>query len=442
MTIAKPARRRRICAALLFVALTAGAVPVSADAQTPIETKAMVAPLDQRASELIAIISDKQVLESYFDPRFLTIVPPAQFRAISASLIAQHGQPKQLVSTTRKSATAATLKLAFEKAVLTFEFEINDAAPHYVTGLLVTNVAVANDSVAAVAAELAALPGQTAFKIERIATDGTRSEIAGRNVTQQMAIGSTFKLYILAELAAQIEAGKPKWSDVIPLRRRSFSSLASQGIPLETPVTLQLLATWMITVSDNAATDELLLLLGRDKVEARVTAIGHDDIGRMLPFLTTVEAFLIKTDYDNVLAAYAKGNDTEQRALLARSISNAAFERIDPTKFGVKPAAIDTVEWFASANDIVKLMDHIRTRNNTVVLKIMAQSVAPATAKKWKYIGYKGGSEPGVLSLSYLGQKQSGEWIVLTGSWNNVDAVIDEGKFVTLMQRLLDLNAG
>lgn len=441
MTREKRTRRRRIGAALCLAILAFGSIPVDAVAQTPVETKAMATPLDQRANELIAVISGKQPLESFFDPRFLAAVPAAQISAISASLIEQHGQPKQLVSTTRKSETAATLRLAFEKAVLTFEFEINNAAPHFVTGLLVTNVAVANDSVDAVATELAALPGKTAFKIERIATDGSRNEIAGRSVTEQLAIGSTFKLYILAELAAQIEAGKRKWSDVIPLRRRSFSSLASQGIPLETPVTLQLLATWMITVSDNAATDELLLLLGRDKVEARVKSIGHDDISKMLPFLTTVEAFLIKSNHDNTLAAYAKGSDAEQRALLARSLSNTAFERIDPTKFGVKPAAIDSVEWFASPNDLIRLMDHIRTQNNPVVLRIMAHSIRPDTAKKWNYLGYKGGSEPGVLSLTYLGQKKSGDWIVITGSWNNVDAAIDESKFVALMQRLLDLNA-
>lgn len=441
MMIVKSLSWRR-WAALFLAATTAGAVPTIATAQAPAETKTMVAPLEQRASELIAIITEKQPLESYFDPRFLAIVPAAQFRAISASLIQQYGQPKQLVATTRKSETAATLKLAFEKAVLTFAFDINSSPPHYVTGLLVTDVAVANDNIATVAAELAALPGKTAFKIERIATDGTRSEIAGSNVTQPLAIGSTFKLYILAELAAQIEAGKRKWSDVIPLTRRSFSSQASQGIPLQTPVTLQLLATWMITVSDNAATDELLLLLGRDKVEARVKAIGHDDISRMVPFLTTVEAFLIKSNHDNVLAAYAKGSDADQRAILTKSITNTGIERADPTKLGVTPVAIDTVEWFASPNDIVKLMDHIRSRNNPVVRSIMANSIAPAAAAKWKYLGYKGGSEPGVISMSYLGQKPSGEWIIVTGSWNNVDAAVDDGKFASLIQRLLDLNAG
>jgi beta-lactamase class A len=433
---------RRLCAALLFAALTAGTVPMRAAAQAPVETKTVAAPLDQRANELIAIISDKQPLESYFDPTFLKAVPPAQFRELSADFIKRYGQPKQIVSTTRKGETAATLKLAFEKAIVNVEIAISSEASHLVTGLFFTDVAVPNDSIEAIAAELAALPGKTAFKIEHIATDGTHSEIAGSNVTQQFAIGSTFKLYILAELAAQIEAGKRKWTDIIPLRRRSLSSFASDGIPLETPVTLQLLATWMIGVSDNAATDELLLLLGRDKVEARVKAIGHDDISRVLPFLTTVEAFLIKGNHDNALAAYIKGSDTEQRALLARSISNTGYEEIDEALLIGKPTEIDTVEWFASPNDIVRLMDYIRTRSNPVMFSIMAQSVAPFTAKKWKYLGFKGGSEPGVISLSYLGQKRSGEWIIITGSWNNVDAVVDHPTFIMLMQRLLELHAG
>lgn len=422
---------------LLLAGTATPAVPVRAETQTP----AAKAPLDTRAEQLVLILAGKQPPETFFDANFLKIIPPDNIKSVFSSLTKEHGQPQKLVSVVRKSETSGTVSLAFEKATIDFDIAIGGQPPHQVMGLMVGQIRVANDNLAAVTAELAALPGRVGYKIERIGSDGTRSEIAGRNIGEQYAIGSTFKLYILAELAAQVKAGTRQWSDVIPLRRRSFTSLASDRIPLDTPVTLQLLATWMITVSDNAATDELLLLLGRDKVEARVRKIGHDNLSRMFPFLTTVEAFLIKSDHENVQAAYAKGSDAEQRALLAQSISAKGMDQIDAGKIGNKPASIDTVEWFASPNDIVKLMDHIRTSDDPVMFKIMAQSVAPAIAKKWKYIGFKGGSEAGVISLSYLAQRQSGEWLVITGSWNNVDEAVDDSKFVSLIQRMVDLEA-
>lgn len=420
----------------LFVAACVALICLS-----PPSAMAQTSPLEQRIDELIAVIKGTQPLETYFDPRFLSAVPAAQFKTITDGLIAQYGQPVKVGVITTKSTGVASLELMFEKAVGTVEIAVDVAAPHQVIGLLFSGFSVENDDIAAIDAELGALAGRAGYVVEMIDGKGQRRVIAGRRADEQFAIGSIFKLYVLAELAAQIDVGKRKWSDVVPLTRRSFSSLATDGLPSGTPVTLQLLATWMISVSDNAATDELLLLLGRDKVEARIRAIGHSDIDRMLPLLTTVEAFLIKSDHDGLLAAYAIGSETEQRDLLNRRIAGVGFDKIDGSKFGRRPLAIDSVEWFASPGDIVALMDHFRRLNNPILFKIMAQSLAPAAVKKWRYLGTKGGSETGVIAASYLGQRKSGAWIIVAGSWNNDQNAVDNVKFFSLMQRLIDLLA-
>ena len=59
-------------------------------------------------------------------------------------------------------------------------------------------------------------------------------------------------------------------------------------------MTLHSLATAMIAESDNSAADTLLLALGRDRVDAMVAASGHTDPARVLPLLTTAEAFALK----------------------------------------------------------------------------------------------------------------------------------------------------
>ena len=66
------------------------------------------------------------------------------------------------------------------------------------------------------------------------------------------------------------------------------------------------------------------------------------------------------------------------------------------------------------------------------------KGVAPASANKWQYLGYKGGSEPGVISMSFLAQSKAGDWYVITGSWNDTTKEVQNEAFAALMARLLD----
>jgi len=67
--------------------------------------------------------------------------------------------------------------------------------------------------------------------------------------------------------------------------------------------------------------------------------------------------------------------------------------------------------------------------------------IAPADAKRWRYLGYKGGSEPGVIAMHFLAQARDGDWYALSASWNNPAARVDEPRFVALMTRALNLLA-
>ena len=53
--------------------------------------------------------------------------------------------------------------------------------------------------------------------------------------------------------------------------------------------------------------------------------------------------------------------------------------------------------------------------------------------------GDKGGSEGGVLNLSYLLQSKAGEWYVVTGTWNDPNAPLKESEFEGMMQRAIEL---
>src|SRR5215472_9459217 len=103
-----------------------------------------------------------------------------------------------------------------------------------------------------------------------------------------LAVGSTFKLAALATLRSDVDKKKRSWKDVVELRpeAKSLPSGVLQDWPDHAPLTLYTLAALMISQSDNTATDALIGLLGREKVEAFAS--------RNKPYLTTREMFVLK----------------------------------------------------------------------------------------------------------------------------------------------------
>jgi hypothetical protein len=56
-------------------------------------------------------------------------------------------------------------------------------------------------------------------------------------------------------------------------------------------------------------------------------------------------------------------------------------------------------------------------------------------------VGFKGGSEPGVVSGTFLLRRSDDKWFVLTASWNNSDKEVDQGVFFALLKRAGELLA-
>ncbi len=435
--------------ALTFAQIAVPSLTSPAFAKTPMPASAATnSALQQRVDQIPAVLAGTMKLQDYFADSFLAAIPPSQFVALTADMRVQIGRPLRLISSKAYSPTTASAEIEFEKATATVELRTSDTAPYKVTEFLIKppvmkSSATGSDSVSKIKSDFVALPGKAGFIIETLSDSGIQVN-EGQSVDAQFAIGSSFKLYILAELASQIEAGERKWSDVVPLSNRSFSSTATRGWPKNTPMTLQTLATMMISVSDNSAADTLLAVLGRGAVEEKLATIGHGDPDKALPFLSTVEAFALKSKANAPLRdRFLKANEAGQRTLLSSEASKLGFEQVDPAAFANGPAFVDTIEWFASPRDIGALLNNIRRINNKTALDILGinAGVAPAAAAKWKYLGYKGGSEPGVMSMSFLGVTQKGEWKVISGSWNNLVKEVDEGAFATLMARLINLSA-
>ncbi len=437
---------RAFFAGLVFLfSGAATASPVPAQTETP-EVRQTVPVNSARADglqyvsgRLLALLRGEIAPQDYFAENFLQDVPAQQFEQQARSILAAYGQPEKLEQTQRESPISAGYILHFEKAAAHVSLVI-DPETLTATGLRFAKFELRSDSFAEIQSDFAALPGDSAFAVMELPNGAPPRLIAGHRDDKQIAVASTFKLYVLAELSNQIASGKRRWSDVTVLNHRSYSSLATRGWPKNSPATLETLALQMIAVSDNSASDTLLHFLGRAQVENRLRAIGHSAPERTLPLLTTVEAFVLKGD-EKLRTRYLRGNEAERRKLLSSSAHRLKYEDVDPLVYSSpQPKYIGEIEWFASPRDIGQLLNHIRRSRDPRALKILGVNAGVAEGRRgdWRYLGYKGGSEPGVISMSYLLLSRQGRWYAVTASWNNSDKAVNESRFSELLTRLLD----
>jgi beta-lactamase class A len=384
-------------------------------------------------------------LAKHFSAAFLKQVPPAQLIAALGQVAA--ARPFRLTEVLGSSGTALAGRLdGASGASLKVTIEVESSMRGLITGLLFapfTEVAKPT-SWAEVDKALAALAGQATMVAVEV---GKNAPVHSRQPDQSGAIGSAFKLYVLAALGRAVQQGTASWDEKLAIRAawKSLPSGDLRNAPDGKQYTLRYLAEQMISVSDNTAADHLLHRVGRAAVEAELSPMGVADPQRDLPFLTTREMFALKLSAPATLRdAYIAGDSAARRRLLARidalpiSMAGAAS--------WVAPRDISTIEWFASPNDLARTMVALRTLSQQPGLgplrAILAKNPGiPFDKTTWRYEAFKGGSEPGVLSLTWLLERADGRTFVLSLVLNDPAKPIDEAGTVAVAQGAVDLLA-
>ncbi|HEY3355600.1 MAG TPA: serine hydrolase [Polyangia bacterium] len=403
--------------------------------------------LEERAAAIAALVRPSPGgWEQLFTREFLAQVPPPRLTAIFMDLHAKYGPVVKTVLVTREQPGAAQFELTLQRGFsVPLRLVVDAAAPHLVTGLLLGQPVRQAASLAEVAQLLRALPGEVSFLAARL--DGARLEpLATVNPDRRLAIASGFKLWVLGLLVQDVEAGRRGFGDVIALEEqsRSLPSGILQTWPAGVPVTLHTLATLMITMSDNTATDQLVRTLGRERLEQHQARMGHGAPALNVPFLLTQEVFKLEGDPAGAAGpAYLARDVAGRRALLAGGV---AALRLDRLVLAHRPKARDLkpIEWFASATDLgralVWLRDHTGAPRTAPARALLGISPGTQLAPgRFQYVGYKGGTEPGICSMSYLLQSRRGAWYVLTAAWNAERAASDEGQLGALLTRAAQL---
>lgn len=287
------------------------------------------------------------------------------------------------------------------------------------------------------AAILAKLPGETAVAFSEI-VDNKPTLLYGVRPAERMAVGSTFKLYILGALIDEVNHGRRRADNVMLLSADLIGPPSSELAewPVGSPVTLHTLALKMISISDNTATDHLLYLLSRERVEAQMAVMGHGEPQVNRPLFSTREMTMLRDKKSGLPGKeYLKLDDAGRRAMLAKiDAQKPDYENLD-----FDTASYKVAEWYASpldiANALAWIYEHTAKFQPAHELRaiLTVENKLPLDRKVWPFVGFKGGSEDQILAGNWLLQNQNGHWYTFSFYCNNPTQKIDQEQVLKAM---------
>jgi hypothetical protein len=391
-------------------------------------------------------------VERRFSPEFLEQVPTNAVIGLTKGIRMQVGG-LVLESIDEGSPTALVATLFSAKVDQPFALSITtkDEPPHQIVGLNIRPLPkrpAEGDTWDDIDRALEEIASRVAIGAYRVRETGALQPIHMLNEREPLAMGSTFKLWVLAALADEVKAGRLKFDDTLAVRDdwKSLPSGTMLTEPAGTEHPLAHFAERMITISDNTATDHLINLVGRENVE-HAMARWCAEPERNIPFLTTRDMFVLKLDTDGALVERFLEGDVDARRAILDDETPAKQPNMAAAAFWISPRRIDTLEWFGSVEELCQTISDLATlgsSDESMAPVIAAMSVNPGVPldrDRWLGFAYKGGSEPGVLNLTMWLLRNDGERFVLSMTANDPNRMFEQGPVVALFERAIGMLA-
>lgn len=378
------------------------------------------------------IAPDPKKTEAVFSPAFFKLVEQDKVVAMLRSLNEKHGAVKRVSLASTEGGNTGHFVFHTDREYMLPASVTVDPASGLITGLFFRPAYQHVAGIADIKDRLAALPGKKSLLLTRL--EGGEGPVESLEPDEPLNIGSTFKLYVLA----QLQDSKAQWKKTveIPAAARSLPSGRLHAWPEGAPFTVYTLAAQMISESDNTATDALIDLAGRRNIERGLGKFGHYSPDLMKPFLKTSEYFRIKGS-TAAAAGWTAARQDDRYDLLEKRIPGL------PLSAAALPAApfeISRIGWFASASDLCRVMDRFRGSGDQAVLDMLAINPGlPVDRKAVPYAGYKGGSDVGAINMTWLLRTRASAWYCLSATWNDEKSPLDEKEFIGIMQGALKL---
>lgn len=400
---------------------------------------------------------DVETVEALFAPQFLAQAPAAQLLALVPQLTVGATGP-WVATETRVTDLGLVARIEADGATpLNVQLAVDADSPELIETLFfqpapdipdIPELATFDDIVSALD-DLGPMNRLGLFEI----AFGECAAVADHNADQLMPIGSAFKLWILAELAAQVESGDAEWDELFPVQDRYKASPDGELFAMAegTELTLRRYAELMISISDNGATDHLLHYVGRQRVEAAMVASGVGDPSLNQPFMSAADLFMIKFDPGSPTSEEYRALDVNgRRAVLDGLIDETVPWIAGPQDFPIVNAdgvAISEprdhdLEWFATPADLCRTHAHLAdlaTRPGLEpvgeILRMNAAVGGEFDDTVWTDIRYKGGSEQGLVAVAWWLERADGRVFVLAGGVENTEVAVDPLQALGVLQQ-------
>jgi beta-lactamase class A len=393
-----------------------------------------------------AVPLSEQSIDAHFDSLFLGQVSPAK---LNAALEEEFAAPSggSLVGLLSEDPTSLVAVANFGTVRLKVTISVDGTG--LIDGLLLAP-APAPMSWVEIDRQLAALGPHVSFLAARV-SNGSCQPIHQEASATARPLGSEFKLFVLGALAHEVATGRVSWRQELTVEPALQSIGNAQGSgslefsPAGTEVSVQEAATKMISISDNTAADMLINLVGRSGVESQVRHwSSHAPLDD--PFLTTRELFLLHyVNYPTLANEYLALAPSKRAAFLASSVDPLPLSEVQGS---TQPRDIDSIEYFASPDDICRAFAGLRELSRQHALSPIGTIFSVnkgglgLSPSRWPSVWFKGGSEAGVLTLGYLAQNNRGQTFVVSAMVSNPTtalAAASVGELVGITKGAFDL---
>lgn len=386
-----------------------------------------------------------EAVGAHLSPGFSAKLAPEKLIEVFTALKAQLGGlgAPTLVGQTR---FRLALRVPTEHGAIIASAAVEDEAPHRLTELLFRPAPTPETELPQtwtdIDARLKGMADEVHLYAARIdPAAGRCTPLHSVNADTPASLGSAFKLYVLVALAEAVAQGKMKWTDTLAIREawKSLPSGKLQNEPAGTALPLSTYADQMISISDNTATDHLLYHLGRPAVEATVAASGHHNPALLRPFMATREFFKLKLFSDDATRTrWLATDEAGRRAWLASPAATAPFPPLDQVPAWKTPVEPARLEWRATGADLCSLVARFAAHADDAAWQPALHSLAlnhgglTVDPTRWAWVGYKGGSEPGVLFLQWILRDTTGNWVAVSLGVLDAKRPLDVGALVDL----------